>query len=175
MIYQTPSIDLEPRPSVQFITNERRHESLTNTHFGDDIPKVEELMAQEMWDVVRQNVDDTLSAGSPPFSLVDFAEKCSIEEQANQSNEQEGSVDSFPSKQTLMTMPSYLGDYKKRSVIVKVPSIWKSIQNERDMANLHALMSAPVTCTLPLMDLLKIRPDLWESVARCSDRTRILG
>ena len=66
-----------------------------------------------------------------------------------------------------MTMPFYLGYYEPRSVIVKVPSIWKSIQNERDTANLHALMSTPVTCTLPLMDLLKVRPDLWERVARC--------
>ena len=40
-------------------------------------------------------------------------------------------------------------------------------RNECDTANLHALMSALVTCTLPLTDLMKVRPDLWESVARC--------
>ena len=33
-------------------------------------------------------------------------------------------------------------------------------------ANLHALMSAPITCTLPLTDVLKVRPELWESVAK---------
>ena len=60
-----------------------------------------------------------------------------------------------------------MGDYKPRSVIMKVPSMWKSVQNERDTANSHALMSAPITCTLPLTDGLKIRPDLWESVAKC--------
>ena len=121
--YQTLSINLEPRPSVQFTTNERRDESLTNAHFGDDIPKREELMAQEMWDAVRQNVNDTLSAGSPPFSLVDFAGKRSFVEQANQSNELKGLIHSFFKKQTLMTMSSYLGDYELRSIIVKVPSI----------------------------------------------------
>ena len=29
-------------------------------------------------------------------------------------------------------------------------------------------MSAPVTCTLPLADLLKVRPDLWENIAGLS-------
>ena len=28
-------------------------------------------------------------------------------------------------------------------------------------------MSTPVTCTLPLTDLLKVKPELWEYVARC--------
>ena len=86
----------------------------------------------------------TRLAESPPFSLVDFAEKKSIAEPAIQSEENDGSVDSFPSKHTLLTMPSYLGDYEARSMVVKVPSMWKSNQNERDMANLHALS---VTCT----------------------------
>ena len=64
-------------------------------------------------------------------------------------------------------MPSYLGEHKSRSIIVKVPSIWNSKQKERDTASLHALMSTLVTCTLPLMDLLKVRSDLWDGVARC--------
>ena len=98
---------------------------------------------------------------------MDFAEKQSNFEPEIQSVDMEGSLDSFPSKHTLLTMPSYLGEYEPRSVIVKVPSMWKSNQNERDTANLHALMSAPITCTLPLTDLLKVRPDLWESVAKC--------
>ena len=40
-------------------------------------------------------------------------------------------------------------------------------EHEWDMENLHALMSALITCTLPLTDLLKVRPDLWEGVAKC--------
>lgn len=64
-------------------------------------------------------------------------------------------------------MPSYMGDYEPRFVIIKVPSMWKSVRNEGDTTNLHALMSAPITCTLPLIDVLKIQPDLWESIAKC--------
>ena len=89
-------------------------------------------------------------------------------EPLNSSKEKDGSLDSFPSKHTLLTMPSYLGDYEARLVVVKVPSIWKSTnQNKRDTTNLHALMFAPETCTVLVMDLLKVRPDLWESVAKC--------
>ena len=155
--YQTPPIYPKPTSRVQFTTDKRREESLTKSPFNDDILEVEEITAQEMWDAVRRNVDETRSADSPPFSLVDFVEKRSIAEPTNQSKEKDGSIDSFPSKHILLTMPSYLGDYEARLVVVKVPSIWKSNQNKRDTANMHALMSAPVTCTLPLMDLLKVR------------------
>ena len=165
--YQTLPIYPKPTPRVQFTINKRREESIAKSPFNDDIPEVAEVTVQEMWDAIRRNVDKARSAHSPPFSLVDFAKKRSIAEPTNQGKENEGSIDSFPSKHTLLTMSSYLGDYEARLVVVKVPSMWKSNQNERDTANLHALMSTPVMCTLPLMDLLKVRPDFWESVAKC--------
>ena len=141
---------------------------LNATDFGDEIPELEETMAREMWDAVQQRIDEeSPSLKSPPFSIVDFTGRQSIEVDAMPYNEDEGSEESFPSKQTLRTMPSYIGEYEARSVVVKVPSIWKSLKHERDTANLHALMSTPVTCTLPLTDLLKIRPNMWESVAKC--------
>ena len=34
------------------------------------------------------------------------------------------------------------------------------------IANSYALMSAPIKCTLPLSDILKLKPELWEEVAR---------
>ena len=36
---------------------------------------------------------------------------------------------------------------------------------KKDTLNLQALLSAPVTCTLPLKDLLKVKPELWDEVA----------
>ena len=30
---------------------------------------------------------------------------------------------------------------------------------------MRAILSAPVTCTLPLVDLLKLRPELWNDLA----------
>ena len=41
-------------------------------------------------------------------------------------------------------------------------------ESKKDVSHLQALMFAPVTCTIPLTDLLKIRPNLWENVAGLS-------
>lgn len=111
--YQIPPSYPKPTPRVQIMTDEIR-------------PEVEEITAQEMWEAIRRNVDEARSAESPPFLLVDFAERKSIAEPAIQRKENEGSVNSFPSKHTLLTMPSYLGDYEAKLVVVKVPSVWKS-------------------------------------------------
>ena len=68
-------------------------------------------------------------------------------------------------------MPSYLGDYEPKSVVMRVPSVWNNKKKEHDNANLHALMSAPITCTLPLTDVLKVRPEFMgecrKEVTRC--------
>lgn len=70
---------------------------------------------------MSQNVDDALSIGSLPFSLVDFVGRTSLEDHVTHNGEDEEFVDSFLSKQTLKTMPSYLGDYKPKFVIINHP------------------------------------------------------
>lgn len=35
------------------------------------------------------------------------------------------------------------------------------------MGIVQAILSAPVACTLPLLDLIKIRPELWNDIATC--------
>ena len=91
--YQTPPIYPEPTSRVQLQPTKEERNPYNKITFGDDIPEVEEITAQEMWDAVRHNVDKMRSADSPPFSLVDFAEKRSIAEPANQSKEKDGSID----------------------------------------------------------------------------------
>ena len=110
--------------------------------------------------------DEALSSHTPPCSVVDFTGRPPIEAEAMPYWDDQGSEDSFPSKQTLHTMPSYLGDYEPKSVVMKVPSVWNNKKKEHNTANLHALMSAPITCILPLINVLKVRPDLWENVAK---------
>ena len=74
----------------------------------------------------------------------------------------QASEDSFPSKQTLRTMPSYLGDYEPKSVVLKVPSVWNNKKKEHDTVNLHALIS----CT----------NYLHPSIDRCVEsKTRFMG
>ena len=62
-------------------------------------------------------------------------------------------------------MPSYLGEYEGHSTVVKIPSTRRELPKERERGNLQAILSAPVTCTLPLVDLLKLRPKLWNDLA----------
>lgn len=138
-----------------------------NADLGDTVPEIEEAIAREMWEAVRQKAEDASSSKTPPFSIVDFSGKEHIDPQTLPYKGDLDSESSFPSKQTLKTLPSYLGKYEPKSVILKVPSMWSAQRKEVDTANLHALMSTPVTCTLPLTDLLKIKPELWEYVAKC--------
>ena len=65
----------------------------------------------------------------------------------------------------LKRLPEYVGEYESGLEIVPLPIPNIPIQEpEKDVADLQALMFAPMTCTIPLADLLKIRPNLWEKV-----------
>lgn len=52
-------------------------------------------------------------------------------------------------------------------MVIKIKSTRKELPKERDMENLHAILFVPVTCTLPLIDLLKLRPKLWNDLCGC--------
>ena len=99
-------------------------------NFGDEIPKLEEKISREMWDAVQRRIDEeSPSLKSSPFSILDFIGRQSIEVAAMPYNEDKGSEDSFPNKKTLRTMSSYIGEYEAIYVVVKVPSIWKSLKH----------------------------------------------
>ena len=167
------SIEQECEALVPTLDTERQADLISkdklikNADSGDMVPEIEEVIAREMWEAVRQKAEDASSSKTPPFSIVDFSGKEQIDPGIMPNEGDLDSESSFPSKQTLRTLPSYLGEYEPKSVILKVPSIWSAERKEVDTANLHALMSTPATCTLPLTDLLKIKPELWEYVAKC--------
>ena len=54
---------------------------------------------------------------------------------------------------------------------MRVLSVWNNKKKEHDSANLHALMSVPITCTLPLTDVLKVGQEVMgecsKEVTRC--------
>ena len=69
---------------------------VTTADFGDEIPEVEEIIAREMWDAVKQKMDDeALSSHTPPFSIVDFTGRPPIEAEAMPYWDDQGSEDSF--------------------------------------------------------------------------------
>ena len=67
---------------------------------------------------------------------------------------------------TLATLPSYVGNTEIGSEILPIPLSSHITPHAKDTLNLHAIMSAPVTATLPLMDFLRVKPELWEQVSR---------
>lgn len=67
---------------------------------------------------------------------------------------------------TLKTLPSYQGEYEAKSEIRKLLSQKIESKPKLDIANLTALMSAPIRCTLPLADVLKVRPELWKELGQ---------
>ena len=138
---------------------------LTTVDFGDEIPEMEEALVNEMWESVRKHVGETSVVNSPPLSMLDFTGQEANEVDIAYLPEDEQASDSTPSKQTLRTMPSYIGDYEDHSQVMQVPSMRKLPPKKKDMLNLQALLSAPVTCTLLLTDLLKVKPELWDEVA----------
>ena len=48
----------------------------------------------------------------------------------------------------------------------KYPNLQRLSHKDLDITKLSALMLAPIKCTLPLSDILKVRPELWEEVAK---------
>ena len=66
---------------------------------------------------------------------------------------------------TLATLPSFLGEYEAKTEIVQVPQSRQITPNRKETAHLQAILSAPVTATLPLADFLKVKPKLWQYVA----------
>ena len=59
-----------------------------------------------------------------------------------------------------------LGEYEIKSEIKKIPSQKLPSPPNLDITNLTALMLALIRCTLPLSDVLKAKPELWEEVAK---------
>lgn len=94
----------------------------------------------------------------PPLEEIDFDHK-TLELEIRSEYGDVGSEKSKDSKaETLRTLTSYLGEYEAKSDLRKLPSQKFSSPQTIDLPNLSALMSAPIQCTLPLADVLKVKP-----------------
>ena len=109
----------------------------------------------------------------PPIEEIDFHQK-TLELEIKSQYGDIGSEKSESSKaKTMKTLPSFQGDYEARSDIKKLPSHKKQVPPVFDMINLSALLAAPIKCTLPLADILKVKPELWKDVGKCLERMGI--
>ncbi|MGJ2631344.1 hypothetical protein ACR8J5_22150, partial [Salmonella enterica subsp. enterica serovar Paratyphi A] len=160
--------ELEPRESPLVVPDSEEGGSgnaCQTTRNGpnesESIPSLDEELATQLWEEVREKLKGKTEGGKPPLTSIAQPENSERQLGASPSVSGDWESETVVSSQDtqLNSLPNYLGEYEARSEIVPVPTA-RSTMNEpqKDAANLQAMMSAPVTCTLPLADLLKLRP-----------------
>ena len=73
----------------------------------------------------------------------------------------------------MKTLPSFQGDYEAQSGIKKLPTHKKHAPPVFNMINLSALLVAPIKCTLPLADILRVKLEIWKDVGKCLEKMGI--
>ena len=138
---------------------------------SESIPSLDEDLATQLWEEVREKLKGKTEDDKPPMNSIALSENSQRHLDATPSVSGEWESETVISSHDthLNALPNYLGEYEARSEVIPIPTA-RSTRKEpqKDGANLQALMSAPVSCTLPLADLLKVRPDLWENIAGLS-------
>ena len=131
-----------------------------------EIPALVEATADELWkDVRKLKEKEGVSEISAPLSIVGLTEYMGMDKLSLTDNQSKGEDDENSEANTLATLPSFLGDYEAKTEVLQVPQSQQVTPGVKDTANLQAILSAPVTATLPLADFLKVKPKLWEYVA----------
>lgn len=75
--------------------------------------------------------------------------------------------------ESLRTLPSFIEEFDKKSDVRKVPTHYKFVPPVLDATNLHALLSTLVRVTMPLADVLKVKPELWEGITKAFEHMGI--
>ena len=111
---------------------------------NSNIPEVDEEWGNKLWDVVKNAQNTTDESIKPPIVEIDFDQK-TLELELRSDNYDGESKKSEDSKaETLKNLPSYQGDYEAASEVCKIPSQKLNPSPKLDIANLTALMSAPI-------------------------------
>ena len=131
------------------------------------VPKVDEEWGNQLWEAVKKTYrKEKGSKTKPPIEEIDLEQKTLELEMRSEYGgvgsevSQESKADSFK------TLPSYLGEYETNSEVKKLPTLKVPSSKTLNISSLSMLLSAPIKCTLPLANLLRARPEMWEEVAR---------
>ena len=128
----------------------------------ETIPSLDEELATQLWEKVREKLKAKDEDEKPPLSIITHAEDgYELQDDILSRQNQDKSNGTASEDPMLKMLPKYVGEYKSGCEIVPLPIPNVPIQDpKKDVANIQALMSAPVTCTITLADLLKIKPNL---------------
>ena len=84
-------------------------------------------------------------------------------------------VDACSQANTLATLSSYVGKTKAGIEILSFPLSRHLTLESKDTLNLQAILVAPVIATLPLMDFLKVKPEMWAQVSKTKQGVCLYG
>ena len=148
--------------SVEGKTKDNEPIMIPNT----SVPEVDEEWANQLWKAVKHAHLEIHASEKPPLEEIDFDQK-TLELELRSEYGDAGSEKSEESKaDTFKTLPSYQGSYEAKSDVRKLPSVQGKPPIVQDFVNLAALMSAPIKVTLPLTDVLRVKPELWKDVGK---------
>ena len=119
----------------------------------EEIPEPDEQLASSLWREVREKAKDKQSGRiSPPFPFMDTYHPLEDQWAANSLNRRTAT-------RSLCQEPRH------KNVVASKPS--QSQKNHDDLEGVIAnqALSSLVTCTLPLKDLLRVRPGIWRKMA----------
>ena len=144
----------------------KQEEESADTEETLEIPSLEEETAKELWQEVQKHKENEKEIDtSAPISIVGQTDYMGMDKLSLTTEELRGETDGDNKANTLATLPPYLGDYETKIEVIHIPESQQITPGVKDTANLQAILSAPVTTTLPLADFLKVKPKLWEYVA----------
>ena len=153
----------------------------TPIHREERVPvSIPEEVEQEdwmksLWDEILEANAKKEDEGRAPMPMIDLDKK-----QAPMDNVSRYLMDGPTPNQavsskasTFKELPSFVGDDESDGDVKKVPTQYKPSPQMIDSTNLQALLSTPVKVSLPLADVLKVRPELWQEVVKCMKKMGI--
>ena len=112
---------------------------------NSNVPELDEDWGNKLWDAVKiTQQEGTGESQGPPLVEIDFDQKTLELELRSYYNDADSEKSEESKAGTLRTLPSYQGDYKAVSEILKVQSQKINSTSKLDIANLTALMLAPI-------------------------------
>lgn len=130
------------------------------------VPHLENKTTKELWrEVKKLKEKDGVSETSAPLSIMGMTDYLLMDKRTLSNGKMSIKDEENTKANTLATLPSFLGEYEAKIEIFPIPQSQQIAPKAKDTANLQAILSAPVTATLPLADFLKVKPNLWGYVA----------
>ena len=125
---------------------------INEPNVSESIPSLDEELATQLWEEVREKLKGKTEEDKPPIASIAQTEDANIHLDAIPSVSGDWESETVVSSHDthLDALPNYLGEYEAKSEVIPIPTARSTTNKPRtDGANLQALMSAPVTCTLP--------------------------